>query len=162
LTFVLATSVANAQQAPSPPSDQSGLEEITVTGVRADIQSAIATKAKSDEIVAVISAEDIGKLPDTSITESISRLPGQTSQRSDGRASDISIRGTDPQFAAGLLNGRQQVSTGDNRNMISRVVVYKTTQATLIGQRLSCTIALEITRPPCTEPVRGRPAWTHS
>jgi hypothetical protein len=142
LTFVLATSVANAQRAPSPPSDQSGLEEITVTGVRADIQSAIAAN--------------------TSITESISRLPGQTSQRSDGRASDISIRGTDPQFAAGLLNGRQQVSTGDNRNMISRVVVYKTTQATLIGQRLSCTIALEITRPPCTEPVRGRPAWTHS
>src|SRR6202046_3462127 len=108
-TFVLASSVANAQQAGAPPpADQSGLEEITVTGVRAAIQSAIAAKAKSDEIVEVISAEDIGKLPDTSIAESISRLPGLTSQRSDGRASDISIRGTDPQFATGLLNGRQQ------------------------------------------------------
>jgi iron complex outermembrane recepter protein len=156
LTFVLASNVANAQQASTPPADQSGLEEITVTGVRAAIQSAIAAKQKSDEIVEVISAEDIGKLPDTSIAESISRLPGLTSQRSDGRASDISIRGTDPQFATGLLNGRQQVSTGDNRNieydqypaeLISRVVVYKTTQATLIGQGLSGTIALETTRP---------------
>src|SRR6202142_701411 len=109
LAVGLANSVANAQQVSPPPADQSGLEEITVTGVRAAIQSAIAAKQKSDEIVEVISAEDIGKLPDTSIAESISRLPGLTSQRSDGRASDISIRGTDPQFATGLLNGRQQV-----------------------------------------------------
>src|SRR5882757_6945750 len=113
LTFVLASSVANAQQAAAPPADQPALEEITITGVRAAIQNAIAAKQNSDEIVEVISAEDIGKLPDTSIAESISRLPGLTSQRSDGRASDISVRGTDPQFATGLLNGRQQVTTSD-------------------------------------------------
>jgi iron complex outermembrane receptor protein len=156
LASVLASNVANAQQAAAAPADQPPLEEITITGVRAAIQNAIAAKQKSDEIVEVVSAEDIGKLPDTSIAESISRLPGLTSQRSDGRASDISVRGTDPQFATGLLNGRQQVSTGDNRNiefdqypseLISRVVVYKTTQATLIGQGLSGTIALETTRP---------------
>ena len=155
LSFVFAHNVATAQAA-APPGDSPALEEITVTGVKAAIQNAIAAKQNSDEIVEVVSAEDIGKLPDTSIAESISRLPGLTSQRSDGRASDISVRGTDPQFATGLLNGRQQVSTGDNRNieydqypseLVSRVVVYKTTQASLVGQGLSGTIALETTRP---------------
>lgn len=140
--------------APAPSEEQ--LDTITVTGVRAAIENAINIKQSSDMIVEAVSAEDIGKLPDTSIAESISRLPGLTSQRSDGRASDISIRGTDPQFANGLLNGREQVSTGDNRSieydqypseLISGVVVYKTPDASLIGQGLSGTIALQTIRP---------------
>lgn len=155
-----ASGAASAQQAPASTTAASGADqqgqEIVVVGVRAAIESAIATKRDSDEIVEAISAEDIGKLPDTSIAESISRLPGLTSQRSDGRASDISIRGTDPQFATALLNGREQVSTGDNRSvefdqypaeLISAVVVYKTPDASLIGQGLSGTIALQTTRP---------------
>jgi iron complex outermembrane receptor protein len=151
---------AAAQQAPASTatgaaSDQE-LSEVVVVGIRASIESAIKVKQESDEIVEAISAEDIGKLPDTSIAESISRLPGLTSQRSDGRASDISIRGTDPQFATALLNGRQQVSTGDNRSieydqypseLISAVVVYKTPDASLVGQGLAGTIALQTTRP---------------
>jgi iron complex outermembrane receptor protein len=137
-------------------STEQQLQTITVTGVRAAIETAIAVKQNSDLIVEAISAEDIGKLPDTSIAESISRLPGLTSQRSDGRASDISIRGTDPQFATGLLNGREQVSTGDNRSieydqypaeLVSGVVVYKTPDASLIGQGLAGTIALQTIRP---------------
>ncbi|HYL72130.1 MAG TPA: TonB-dependent receptor [Candidatus Dormibacteraeota bacterium] len=132
------------------------MQTITVTGVRAAIETAIAVKQTSDLIVEAVSAEDIGKLPDTSIAESISRLPGLTSQRSDGRASDIGVRGTDPQFATGLLNGREQVSTGDNRSiqydqypseLVSGVVVYKTPDASLIGQGLSGTIALQTIRP---------------
>jgi len=148
--------VAQEQAAASTANAEESLQTITVTGVRAAVESAINVKQRSDNIVEVISAEDIGKLPDTSIAESISRLPGLTSQRSDGRASDISIRGTDPQFATGLLNGREQVSTGDNRaieydqypaELISGVVVYKTPDAALIGQGLSGTIALETIRP---------------
>jgi len=144
------------QQSAGSTSSEEQLDTITVTGVRAAIENAIGVKQNSDMIVEVISAEDIGKLPDTSIAESISRLPGLTSQRSDGRASDISIRGTDPQFANGLLNGREQVSTGDNRSieydqypseLISGVVVYKTPDASLIGQGLSGTIALQTIRP---------------
>jgi TonB-dependent receptor len=129
---------------------------VTVTGIRAAIESAISIKQDSNSIVEAISAEDIGKLPDTSIAESISRLPGLTSQRSDGRASDISIRGTGPEFATALLNGREQVSTGDNRSiefdqypseLISGVIVYKTPDASLVGQGLSGTIALQTMRP---------------
>jgi iron complex outermembrane recepter protein len=158
LLILLAAAPAGAQEqaASGGGSAEQQLETITVTGVRAAIETAIAVKQSSDLIVEAISAEDIGKLPDTSIAESISRLPGLTSQRSDGRASDISIRGTDPQFATGLLNGREQVSTGDNRSieydqypaeLVSGVVVYKTPDASLIGQGLSGTIALQTIRP---------------
>jgi TonB-dependent receptor len=158
LQVLLAANPALAQQqaAATTGSTDEALETITITGVRAAIETAINVKQRSDNIVEVVSAEDIGKLPDTSIAESISRLPGLTSQRADGRASDISIRGTDPQFATGLLNGREQVSTSDNRNieydqypaeLMSGVVVYKTPDAALIGQGLSGTIALQTIRP---------------
>ena len=142
-----------AQEAPAAEGD---LEEIVVTGIRAGIESAIAVKQESMSIVEAISAEDIGKLPDTSIAESISRLPGLTSQRAEGRASAISLRGTDPGFTTALLNGREQVSTGDNRNvefdqypseLISQVVVYKTPDAQLVGQGLAGTIDLRTVRP---------------
>ena len=144
------------QQAQTTSSAEAALQTVTITGVRAAIETAINVKQHADNIVEVVSKEDIGKLPDTSIAESISRLPGLTSQRSDGRASDISIRGTDPQFATGLLNGREQVSTGDNRaieydqypaELMNAVVVYKTPDAALIGQGLSGTIALQTIRP---------------
>ena len=132
------------------------LEEVVVTGIRAGIENAIALKRDSSSIVEAVSAEDIGKLPDTSIAESISRLPGLTSQRAEGRASAISLRGTDPGFTTALLNGREQVSTGDNRSiefdqypseLLSAVVVYKTPDAKLVGQGLAGTIDLRTRRP---------------
>ncbi len=132
------------------------LEEVTVTGIRASIQSAIQVKRESTDIVEAISSEDIGKLPDPSIAESLTRLPGITAQRSDGRTSDISIRGFGPDFNGTLMNGREQVSTGDNRaiqfdqypaELIHAVEVYKTPDASLIGQGLAGTIDLQTTRP---------------
>jgi TonB-dependent receptor len=132
------------------------IEEVVVTGIRHGIEDAIEIKKDSSSIVEAISAEDIGKLPDTSIADSISRLPGLTSQRAEGRASAISLRGTDPGFTTALLNGREQVSTGDNRSiefdqypseLLSSVVIYKTPDAGLIGQGLAGTIDLRTTRP---------------
>ena len=132
------------------------IEEVVVTGIRHGIEDAIEIKRDSGSIVEAISAEDIGKLPDTSIADSISRLPGLTSQRAEGRASAISLRGTDPGFTTALLNGREQVSTGDNRSiefeqypseLLSSVVIYKTPDAGLIGQGLAGTIDLRTTRP---------------
>ena len=158
LLLAVAASPAYSQEqaATGSESTEQSLQTITVTGVRAAIETAIAAKQNSDLSIEAVSAEDIGKLPDTSIAEAISRLPGLTSQRSDGRASDISIRGTDPQFATGLLNGREQVSTGDNRSieydqypaeLVSGVIVYKTPDASLVGQGLAGTIALQTIRP---------------
>jgi TonB-dependent receptor len=151
LVITFAMPVAAQEASESAP-----LQEVVVTGIRRGIEDAIKLKENSGSIVEAISAEDIGKLPDTSIAESISRLPGLTSQRAEGRASAISLRGTDPGFTTTLLNGREQVSTGDNRSieydqypseLLSSVVVYKTPDAQLIGQGLAGTIDLRTTRP---------------
>ncbi|MGE0465033.1 MAG: TonB-dependent receptor [Steroidobacteraceae bacterium] len=149
-TALAAPTAAWAQQA------STNLEEVIVSGIRAGIEEAIETKRESGSIVEAVSAEDIGKLPDTSIAESISRLPGLTSQRAEGRASAISLRGTDPGFTTALMNGREQVSTGDNRSvefdqypseLLNSVLVYKTPDAQIIGQGLAGTIDLRTVRP---------------
>ena len=132
------------------------LDRITVTGVRAGIERAIEAKRESTSIVEAISAEDIGKLPDVSIADSINRLPGLAAQRVAGRSSTISIRGLSGDYGTTLLNGREQVSVGDNRTvefdqypaeLINGVVVYKTPDASLVGQGLSGTIDLRTVRP---------------
>jgi len=130
--------------------------DIVVTGFRASLENAVAEKKNRDQVVESISAEDIGKLPDASIAESIARLPGLTSQRVSGRSNSISIRGFAPDFSTTLLNGREQTSTGDNRaveydqypaEIMSQVLVYKTGQANLVGQGLSGTVDLRTVRP---------------
>lgn len=132
------------------------LQGVQVTGIRSAIANAVETKNESNSIVEAISAEDIGKLPDVSIADSISRLPGLATQRVDGRAQVINIRGMSEQFAGTLLNGREQVSTGDSRGaefdqypaeLINAVTVYKTPNAALIGQGLSGTVDLQSIRP---------------
>ncbi|HWK48466.1 MAG TPA: TonB-dependent receptor plug domain-containing protein, partial [Steroidobacter sp.] len=157
--MLLATVAASAQDVASSSNEANSkdvLETILVTGIRQGLVDAITLKRDSGSIVEAVSAEDIGKLPDTSIADSISRLPGLTAQRAEGRASAISLRGTDPGFTTALLNGREQVSTGDNRSvefdqypseLLSSVVVYKTPDAALVGQGLAGTIDLRTTRP---------------
>ena len=151
------TTNANSEAAAATGATNSGVSTVRVTGIRRGIEAAISVKKNNDSIVEAISAEDIGKLPDQSIAESISRLPGLTAQRDEhGNASVISIRGMSPAFSTGLLNGREQVSVGDNRNvefdqypgeMLSGVVVYKTPDAGLVGQGLSGTIDMQTVRP---------------
>ncbi|GAA4035281.1 TonB-dependent receptor [Parerythrobacter jejuensis] len=129
---------------------------IIVSGFRESLESAVAEKRNSDLILESVTAEDIGKLPDDSIGESIARLPGVTSQRLNGRANVIAIRGLGPDFSQTLLNGREQTSTGDNRavefdqypsEVVNQVVVYKTPSASLVGQGLVGTIDVRTIRP---------------
>jgi len=131
-------------------------QTVTITGIRSAIESAINVKKNADSIVEAISAEDIGKLPDTSIAESIARLPGLAAQRSAGRASQVSIRGMAPDFSTTLLNGREMASTGDSRSaeydqfpseLVNAVMIYKTPDAGLIGQGLSGAVDIRMIRP---------------
>ena len=134
------------------------LEEVivTATGYRKSIINAIDEKRFSSSVVESISAEDIGKLPDSSIAESIARLPGLAAQRLDGRASSISLRGFNEDFSTTTLNGREQVSIDDNRGVqfdvypseiISGVTVYKTPSASIVNQGIAGTIDLRTVRP---------------
>lgn len=147
---------ASAQTAPDPQDDATDIGEVVVTGIRSSIESSIASKRTNSSIVEVVTAEDIGKLPDVSIAESLARLPGLTAQRLDGRGQVISIRGLSPDFTTALLNGREQVSAGDNRGvefdqypseLLGSVLVYKTPDSGLIGQGLAGTADLRTIRP---------------
>jgi len=153
---LLAFAGATHAQTAAPQEEPTEIDEIIVTGIRQSIEASIAAKAENTSIVEVISAEDIGKLPDVSIAESLARLPGVTSQRLDGRSQLISIRGLGPDFTTALLNGRELVTTGDNRGvefdqfpseLLGSVVVYKTPDASLIGQGLAGTVDLRTIRP---------------
>ncbi len=158
--IALAATGANAQNAAAEGGESqnqaTNLDTVVVTGIRRGIESAISVKRDSSSIVEAVSAEDIGKLPDVSIAESIARLPGLAAQRVAGRAQVISVRGLSPDFATTLLNGREMVSTGDNRSvefdqypseLISGVTVYKTPDSGLVGQGLSGTIDMQTVRP---------------
>ncbi|WP_199192868.1 TonB-dependent receptor [Allosphingosinicella deserti] len=142
-----------------PAGDQGnagGETAIIVTGIRGGLARSIDLKRQETSIVEAISAEDIGKLPDVSIAESIARLPGLAAQRVNGRAQVISIRGLAPDFTTTLLNGRQQASSGDNRavefdqypsELLGSVVIYKTPDAEISGMGLSGTADLRTVRP---------------
>ena len=129
---------------------------IVVTGIRHSLQNSIQIKRNSASVVEAVSAEEIGKLPDVSIAESIARLPGVAAQRVGGRAEIISIRGFSPDFTTVLLNGRQQASSGFNRavefdqypsELMGSVVVYKTPDASIAGMGLAGTVDLRTLRP---------------
>lgn len=135
---------------------------VVVTGIGHSIETSIASKRNSDSIIEAVTAEDLGKLPDISIADSLARLPGLTAQRTDGRAQVISIRGLSPNYAGALLNGREVVSSSDSRaaeydqfpsELIGSAIVYKTPDASLIGQGLSGTVDVRALMP---LDVRGR------
>ncbi len=132
------------------------LDVITVTGIKRSIEDALATKRESNSIIEAISAEDIGKLPDLSIADSLARLPGVTAQRVRGRSQQVSIRGLGPDFSLALWNGREVVSAGNNRGvefdqfpseLISQGVVYKTPDATLAATGIAGAVDLRTARP---------------
>lgn len=152
----LALGMGMALATPAFAQSAADAEEIVVTGLRASINLSVEEKKINTSMVEVISAEDIGKLPDQSIAESLSRLPGLATQRLDGRANVVSIRGLAPDFTTTLLNGREQVSASNNRGveldqypseLLTGAVIYKTPDASLIGQAIGGTIDMKTARP---------------
>lgn len=158
IASALALPVAlQAQESPPPaPAEGAELEEVVVTGFRQSLESAIEVKRESAAVVEAISAEDIGKLPESSIAESLARLPGVTGQRVNGRTSAISIRGFGQDFVAATMNGRELLGMGDNRGVefdlypseiVAGATVYKSPTATLLTQGVAGTVDLQTTRP---------------
>lgn len=161
LTLALAAAGASisayaADDVQTTETAEENIEVIQVTGIRRSLQESQSLKMSSSSIVEAISAEDIGKLPDVSIAESLARLPGITAQRLDGRANVISIRGLGPDFTTATLNGREQASVNDNRGvefdqypseLLNRVVVYKTPDASVMAQAIGGTVDMQTISP---------------
>jgi iron complex outermembrane receptor protein len=151
------TTTTTTSSAPATNSDNPVvLSEFTVNGSYASsLEMAAQEKQASPAIVEVIAPEDIGVLPDVSIADDLVRLTGVTSQRVNGRNQEITIRGLDPDFNVGLLDGVEQATTGDNRDvqydqypsaLVGGVIVYKSGEADLLGG-IGGTIDLQTTSP---------------
>lgn len=148
------TSVATAQ------TDETSVEDVEVISVVGSFQKsladALAEKRLADQVLEAVSAEDLGKLPDISIAESIARLPGVVANRDRGNATELSIRGLGPNLSNTLLNGRE-IATGEaSRNiryetypseLLNGAYVFKSPKASLVEGGVGGTVDLRTIRP---------------
>jgi TonB-dependent receptor len=143
--------------------EATSIEEVTVTGVRRDLLNAQAIKRDADTFVDAISAKDIGSLPDKSVLEAISRIPGVSIERFAGVA-DPNHFGTEGSGAVvrGItqtrteFNGRDAFSANSGRGLsfedvppelAGGVSVYKNQSADLIEGGIGGTISLRTRLP---------------
>src|SRR6188768_4140575 len=94
-----------------------GLEEVIVTGIRASLNDSLESKKADDHVVEVISADNIGQLPNVTVAESLVRLPGINGARDRGNESLATVRGLGPRLTMGTVNGREIASSEPNRNV---------------------------------------------
>jgi TonB-dependent receptor len=115
------------------------MEVIEVTGIRSSLIRAMDMKRGSQGVVDGISAEDIGKFPDTNLAESLQRITGVSIDRQNGEGSKVTVRGFGPDFNLVTLNGRQMPVTTGSRSFdfaniaaegVIGVEVHKTSDAT--------------------------------
>lgn len=148
--------VAAAESNEAASEEEEENQVVLITGIRGSLARAQALKMDNTSIIEAISAEDIGKLPDTSIAESLARLPGVTGERRNGRTSGLSIRGLNENYIATTLNGRELLGMGDNRGVeydlypteiVSELVVYKTPDASVLSQGIGGTVDLRTVSP---------------
>ncbi|RYD67270.1 MAG: TonB-dependent receptor [Sphingomonadales bacterium] len=163
--------MALAQDAANPQTsaqDEATGEDVVVTGIRASLDQAIAIKRNSAGVVDAISAEDIGKFPDTNLAESLQRITGVSITRANGEGSQVAVRGFSGGFNLVTLNGRQLPSTSidtstgnafargtgrsfDFQNLasegVSRLEVYKTGRANIPSGGIGAAINVVTRRP---------------
>ncbi|KLD78363.1 TonB-dependent receptor [Xanthomonas hyacinthi] len=175
---------AMAQEAPASSAESKNVQEldtITVTGYRASLEKSQAVKRSANSIVDAISAEDIGKFPDTNAAESLAHLPGISVDRQFGEGEKVSINGTDPALNRVLLNG-QTIASGDwggnpsdtsgrtfnytllSPEIIGLMEVYKTPEARIDEGSIGGTVIVH-TRTPLDLPkntIRGSVGYNYN
>ena len=104
-TIVGGVVLINPAYAQTPPPQD--LEEVVVTGLRASLQASMDIKREAVGVVDAITAEDMGKFPDTNLAESLQRITGISIDRRNGEGAQVTARGFGPQFNLVTLNGRQ-------------------------------------------------------
>jgi iron complex outermembrane receptor protein len=163
-TLALAASPAFAQDTNDGTPGATAPDTIVVTGIRRSLQDAIDTKRRTNAIVDVISAEDVGKFPDTNVAESLSHLPGVTVDHQFGEGEQVSIAGVEPALNRILVDGHSIASAdwggnpGDRSSrtfnysllspeIISQAIVYKTPEARIQEGAIGGTVDI-VTRKP--------------
>ena len=162
LSAVSFASMATAQTATpaapvAPQTEQAGepTGDIIVTGIRSSLASALNEKRASDNLVEVIQAQDIGKLPDQNLAEVLENVTGVQITRQAGVGNAVQIRGTDANRTE--INGVSTVGSGAGRSgisfedlpasLIASVEVIKVPEAKTIEGSVGGTINLRTIRP---------------
>jgi TonB-dependent receptor len=145
------------------------LEEVIVTGIRDSMRDNMNIKRESVGVLEAVTAEDIGKFPDTNLAESLQRIPGVSIDRANGEGSKVTVRGFGPGFnlvtlngrtlptaTLGLIGARDNYAGGQGRSFafeniasegVSGLEVYKTGQALLPSGGIGATINIMTRRP---------------
>ena len=154
IAAILAGAVA-VTATPAVLAQEEALEEIVVTGIRGSLASAVDQKRNSDNLVEVIVAEDIGKLPDQNLAEVLENVPGIQITRTAGVGTGVQIRGTNANRTE--INGVSTVGSGSGRTgldfedispaIIASVEVAKAPEAKTIEGSVGGTINLRTIRP---------------
>jgi iron complex outermembrane receptor protein len=166
-------SAVEAQQASGDQTAASSnqLQEVVVTGIRASLEQSLTIKKQSTSVVEVITAEDIGKMPDKNVADSLKRVPGVTissAGATEGGFDEndrVSLRGTGPSLTQTLIDGHN-VASGDwfvlnqtgtvgrsvsytllPSELVSKVVVQKSSEASLVEGGVAGSVNI-ITRKP--------------
>lgn len=138
---------AQQEQAPAESDDANSakeMETVVVTGIRASLEKSLAVKRDSDAVVEVVTSEDIGKMPDKNVADSLQRLPGVTissASASEGGFDEndrVSLRGTNPSLTQTMINGHM-IGSGDwfvlnQVGTVGRSVSYSLLPSELVGQ----------------------------
>lgn len=161
-TVLLATASSGYAQTSAPKSPN--LDAVTVTGIRASMEKSIVVKRNSDTMVEVISAEDVGKMPDKNLADSLQRLPGVAVRTDYDEAEKVSMRGTNPDMSLVLFNGHT-ISGGDwyvsdqgsssrstslsllPSSVLNQAQVYRTSKASIADGGLAGTINVTTRKP---------------
>ena len=170
LSLMGVAQAAAAQEAPAE-GEVNG-DEIVVTGIRASLAASADIKREAQGVVDAISAEDIGKFPDTNLAESLQRITGVSIDRQNGEGSLVTVRGFGPEFNLVTVNGRQVPTAviGDGGSApssrsfdfanlasegIAGVEVYKSGRATIESGGIGSTINIRTPRPLDNPGLRG-------
>lgn len=169
---IASSSMAPAVMAQTPQGSEPAIvEEVLVTGIRASLERSMDIKRDSAGVVDAISAEDIGKFPDTNLAESLQRITGVSIDRTNGEGSRITVRGFGPDYNMVTLNGRtmpggstyggssgaDDAARGGNSRAfdfanlaseaVSSVEVYKTGKANIAAGGIGASVNIGTTRP---------------
>jgi len=160
-----------AQQATAAPASGEQLQEVVVTGIRASVEESLTLKRKATAGVEVVTSEDIAKMPDKNVADSLKRVPGVTvssAGATEGGFDEndrVSLRGTGPSLTQTLVDGHY-VASGDwfvldqtgtvgrsvsytllPSELVNQVVVQKTSEASLVEGGVAGSVNI-VTRKP--------------
>jgi len=143
-------------QSATPKAQDTGLEEIVISGIRKSQHDSIENKKAAVNSVDSIASEDLGKMPDQNVAESLQRVPGITINRNRGVGNGVTVRGLGPQFNTVTLNGRMLATDSAGREfnfdvlpseLIAGADIYKSPQANLNGASIGATVNVHTLRP---------------